>query len=425
MQRRTKQWIGLAGLAGLISMPTIASAVGEPGTTINACYELRSGKVRILDPASVQLRNCERGERPISWAQQGPAGLPGAQGLPGEPGAPGAPGTIGAAGPAGPKGDPGASGTPGANGAPGEAGPAGTSGAVGPKGEPGAAGPVGPQGPVGLPGAGAPAIEHTSVVGQLTFDDPGIGTISVNGVAFGFTNTITFSGGGVGVGKALFVDLDIVRPVGDSTPSLLTYTANGKHQRSAVLTLGPITYTLNEIVVLENSLRTEPGNATLLEFTKVHATAATSSITLTANGSADLSASGPLNGSADFLRGTTSAKMPIVDLSWGVTTSAPLSGTGSGKAVDGGLTISVPITTNLAQLWDIGSQGLSLSTVVVQIDATHSITLSRAFVTSITVQATGAAGSAPLAKIGLSAESYVETFGTVTRGWNFQTNTPV
>lgn len=63
---------------------------------IEACVRVPSGLVRVVSHSQA----CTAGERRITWAAQGPQGLPGPPGPAGVPGAPGAPGLTGAPGPA-------------------------------------------------------------------------------------------------------------------------------------------------------------------------------------------------------------------------------------------------------------------------------------------------------------------------------------
>ena len=71
------------------------AAIPGSGGLINACYEKRSGSIRVVD----ERKKCRRGERKLSWNQRG---VPGERGAPGESGAPGQPGAQGERGPEGP-----------------------------------------------------------------------------------------------------------------------------------------------------------------------------------------------------------------------------------------------------------------------------------------------------------------------------------
>lgn len=120
-------------LAGAVAHATAAAGAGGGSGLIAVCYG-KSGVPRIVTSSPAR---CSKGERSLSWNQQGPRGL------------------DGAAGPQGPKGDTGAAGLPGAKGdtgAAGAIGPAGSAGAIGPSGPAGAVGPTGPQGAKGAIG---------------------------------------------------------------------------------------------------------------------------------------------------------------------------------------------------------------------------------------------------------------------------------
>ena len=80
--------LGLVALVVAMSGISIASIPGDGGK-ISGCYEKKSGKLRVIDRA--KGKKCRRGERALSWSQQGPQG---------------AAGRDGAAGPAGPAGTP-------------------------------------------------------------------------------------------------------------------------------------------------------------------------------------------------------------------------------------------------------------------------------------------------------------------------------
>jgi len=74
-----------------------ATAHRRAAGVINACMQKRTGRLRVVSSAGA----CRKGERPLSWNAQGPAGPPGATGPGGPAGAPGPPGVTGAPGPAG------------------------------------------------------------------------------------------------------------------------------------------------------------------------------------------------------------------------------------------------------------------------------------------------------------------------------------
>ena len=82
--------LGAAGL--LVVLAGVAwAAIPDSGQVISACYEKRTGILRVIDAEAG--KSCLRFEAAISWNQQG---------LEGDPGAPGAPGARGEPGPAGP-----------------------------------------------------------------------------------------------------------------------------------------------------------------------------------------------------------------------------------------------------------------------------------------------------------------------------------
>jgi hypothetical protein len=114
----------LALVAG-VALGAQPSGRRPSSAVINACVKKGSGQVRVLKSGAA----CRRGEKPLSWNAQGPAGPRGASGPTGPAGAIGPAGLAGAAGP---KGDTGARGATGAAGAAGAAGPAGPQGPPGP-----------------------------------------------------------------------------------------------------------------------------------------------------------------------------------------------------------------------------------------------------------------------------------------------------
>jgi len=108
---------------GLVMALMFALTTLSLAQTINACYNSRSGALRIVNDAS----ECRGSEAFTSWNQIGPVG------------------------PMGPAGPTGATGPAGLQGAPGPAGLIGDTGAAG------ATGQTGPQGPLGLTGPVGPA----------------------------------------------------------------------------------------------------------------------------------------------------------------------------------------------------------------------------------------------------------------------------
>jgi hypothetical protein len=128
----------VAGIAGasLFSTPGVHNGV------ITACIEPVT-KGNAATSGDLNMLNCPKGAKKISWSIKGPAGAEGAKGP---------------EGPAGPQG------SHGAAGAKGETGAKGPAGAPGPKGDTGATGSVGPQGPAGAAGPQGPS----GVAGTLT-----------------------------------------------------------------------------------------------------------------------------------------------------------------------------------------------------------------------------------------------------------------
>ena len=159
---------------------------------INACVKKGSGQVRVVRAGAT----CRRGESPLSWNAQGPAGVRGAAGATGATG-PGGP--VGPAGPAGPKGETGARGS---------TGPAG------------AAGPRGPAGPQGPPGPALASLESLNGIGchlggaagtaTLTYDTGGVATlkcVTSGGGSGGDIRVNEFMTGSTGAASNEFVEL--------------------------------------------------------------------------------------------------------------------------------------------------------------------------------------------------------------------------
>ena len=140
MTKRTI-WTGvlIAGLA--LALIAGDAATAETGV-INACVHEGNGALRIVGPDE----ECGGHWTPISWNEQGPAGLPGTDGQAGPEG------PAGATGPAGPVGETGPEGPTGATGPQGPAGETGVTGATGATGAPGADGAPGPAGTTGQNG---------------------------------------------------------------------------------------------------------------------------------------------------------------------------------------------------------------------------------------------------------------------------------
>lgn len=103
-----KHVLTVAGLAATVvaGVAAMATAAGDPPTTIDACRNVRHGLVRIVFNPNA----CKRNEVYLSWNVEGPAGPAGVAGPGGDTGAQGAAGAVGPAGPAGPAGPKGDSG---------------------------------------------------------------------------------------------------------------------------------------------------------------------------------------------------------------------------------------------------------------------------------------------------------------------------
>lgn len=218
--RRKVRWSWRVGalLLGIFALGGSAAVASIPqGNIYNACRNLTTGALRVIDPGKGD--KCVAGEGFLSWsrwsyrgswlsgaqyrfadvvtyqgssyiarlppplgtvptnagywgllASKGAVGLPGLPGIPGLKGATGLVGAVGATGPqgllgadgpTGPQGLPGLPGLPGATGSqgvPGATGLPGVDGATGVQGVPGVQGIQGIQGPTGLIGAGADPI---------------------------------------------------------------------------------------------------------------------------------------------------------------------------------------------------------------------------------------------------------------------------
>lgn len=127
----------------------VAKTSDDRKQRIYACVTERYGTLNLSDARTP----CKAGQRKISWAAEGPAGLPGRAG---KRGPAGRQGERGATGPQGPQGERGPAGPAGSAAAKGDPGPAGPQGATGPQGDPGPQGPVGPTGPIGPIGPTGP-----------------------------------------------------------------------------------------------------------------------------------------------------------------------------------------------------------------------------------------------------------------------------
>jgi hypothetical protein len=183
----------LALAAGVALAAQQPSARRPSSAVINACVKKKSGKVRVV----ASLNACRRGEMPLSWNVQGPAGSRGPTG------APGVAGPTGPAGAAGPKGDAGARGATGPAGAP---GPAGRQGSTGPQGPPGP--PL-----ASLESLNGIACHLAGVAGTatLTYDSGGVATLkcvtSGGGGGNGDIRVNEFMTGSTGAASNEFVEL--------------------------------------------------------------------------------------------------------------------------------------------------------------------------------------------------------------------------
>jgi Lamin Tail Domain/Collagen triple helix repeat (20 copies) len=129
---RSRKRVVLLGLVPLALALAAAALAGQSSGhrrangVIFACAQKHGGRLRVVAKPSA----CRRGEVPLSWNVQGPAGARGATGPAGPAGPAGARGPIGATGP---QGAAGANGARGARGATGPAGPTGPQGPAGPR----------------------------------------------------------------------------------------------------------------------------------------------------------------------------------------------------------------------------------------------------------------------------------------------------
>jgi hypothetical protein len=101
---RSRLGAGLLGGVIVLAGGALVASADAPSPPINACVNNATGVVRIIDPARGQSCLGAGIEKPISWNQAGPQGLPGVQGQKGDPGTQGAPGQTGDTGPQGPAG---------------------------------------------------------------------------------------------------------------------------------------------------------------------------------------------------------------------------------------------------------------------------------------------------------------------------------
>ena len=229
---------------------------------IHACVRIADGETRIVPPG----RDCRRHETLVVWNVTGPQG------------------PAGAPGPAGPE------------------GPSGPQGSTGPAGPPGPAGPAGPGGY----GRGA-----RTVIARLTVDEGGStkNVSDVFAVKVGVKNTIPLGGGGGGVGKAVFEDFVVVKPLDAQSPRLLVATATGKHFPSVKIEIfddGPngappaLTWELKDAVLTAFNFTThgqEPADAVSFGYREVCSSFE--------GQSSDGSSSGPVTACYDVARGVS------------------------------------------------------------------------------------------------------------------------
>jgi hypothetical protein len=168
-----------------------ASTIRKPGVhngVITACVE---PVTKATQPSQVTLNmlQCAKGAKRLSWHISGPAGPEGAKGLEGPQGPEGPAGPQGSHGPEGAKGETGARGPAGAAGAKGETG---AMGPAGPKGDTGATGPGGPKGDTGATGApgptgdtGASGATGPAGPGSTVMNATGSGLFSVTASSYG------------------------------------------------------------------------------------------------------------------------------------------------------------------------------------------------------------------------------------------------
>jgi hypothetical protein len=113
---RSKIAIAIAAALGTALLGGVAWAtIPDSGGVIHACFDSKSGNLRVLDAPS---HTCGKFETSLDWNQQGspgPAGPAGAAGAAGPAGPTGSAGATGAAGPAGPAGPTGPAGADATN----------------------------------------------------------------------------------------------------------------------------------------------------------------------------------------------------------------------------------------------------------------------------------------------------------------------
>jgi hypothetical protein len=83
---RTLAAIVAAGALAVTGVTVAAASIPDSSGAINACYAVKDGSLRVIDPSAGQ--RCTSGQKPLSWSQtgpQGPAGPVGPQGPAGPP----------------------------------------------------------------------------------------------------------------------------------------------------------------------------------------------------------------------------------------------------------------------------------------------------------------------------------------------------
>jgi type VI secretion system Hcp family effector len=234
--------IAAAGAGGLVTLGAAAAAVAASlvpaNGVINACYDNRSGAMRLLATSG---DSCHKGESGVSWNQQGPIGPAGATGASGPAGTSGKDGRDGLAGVQGPAGATGAQGVQGPQGVQGAQGPAGETGsgtggvvsdASSCNGSNGVAYATGQVRPIEL------FMAITGIQGEA-LDKAHEGEIVVQSFTWGgIVNTGSVSGGGASSGRAKACPVNVVKVSTDkATPAILKAAASGEHIEEVTLSL--------------------------------------------------------------------------------------------------------------------------------------------------------------------------------------------
>ncbi len=164
--------LAVAATALVVATPVLA----QGDTTFKACVETTGNDLTRLDLKLRPEGGCPKGQRPVEWSMQGPAGKQGATGPAGHTGAQGPVGHTGATGPTGKQGERGPAGHTGPQGDAGhkgDPGPRGHTGPAGPAGHTGATGHTGPQGPPGPPGPAGSGCPAGTTAHKITVNGPG------------------------------------------------------------------------------------------------------------------------------------------------------------------------------------------------------------------------------------------------------------